>query len=444
MVAPSRTRVFEELLRPLSDEEALLEADRCLECGGPYAEAPCVVACPTDVDVPSFVGAIARGDPEQAAATIFSENLLGGTCARVCPVEILCEGACVLHHEGRRPVEIGRLQRYATDHAFAAGFSLPAPVRRGGLRVAVIGAGPAGMACAGELAALGHRVTVYDERAEPGGLVRFGIAPYRQQREPLPDEARLLEELGVEQRLGHEIGSREALEALAADADAVVLAVGLGKDVEADFSGNELDGVWDSLPFIEALKTGNPPDVGEHVLVIGGGNTAIDVAREALRLGAAHVTLCYRRTEAEMPAYAHEVEEAREEGVELLFLTQPLRFLGEGRLKAVECRRMELGEPGPDGRPRPQPVPGSEILVEADTVVKAIGQTPRRELLSWVDGLELDGGVVPVDPATGRTANPRFFAAGDVTNGGGTVVDAVRQAKLVARAVDALAREQHG
>ena len=184
--------LFEELAPPLSRAEAIVEADRCLECVGPYAVAPCVTACPAGVDVPGFVAAIARDDPVGAARTIFAENLLGGTCARVCPVPLMCEGACVLRHEGRRPIEIGRLQRFATDVALDAGIPLRRRRPRNWYPVAVIGAGPAGLACAGELAARGFDVTVYDERPEPGGLVRFAIAPYRQQRDPLPKEAQPL------------------------------------------------------------------------------------------------------------------------------------------------------------------------------------------------------------------------------------------------------------
>jgi dihydropyrimidine dehydrogenase (NAD+) subunit PreT len=314
--------------------------------------------------------------------------------------------------------------------------SLPRRVSTG-FHVAVIGGGPAGLACAGELAQLGHDVTLYDEREEPGGLVRYAIAPYRQLREPLPAEARMLEELGVELRFGVRVDSAERLAAIASKVDAVVLAVGLGKDVETDFSGEDLPGVWDSLPFIEALKTGAPPEVGRRVVVIGGGNTAVDVAREALRLGAEEVTIVYRRSEDEMPAYAHEIVEAREEGVRFLFLAQPIRFWGNGRLGGIECLKMHLGAPDASGRPRPEPVPDSEFALLADTVVKAIGQAPRRELLSWIDGIELQGGLVPVDPATGRTANRAYFAAGDCVNGGTTVVEAVREAKVAARGVDA-------
>ncbi len=427
--------VFTELAPPLSDDEALVEADRCLECGGPYAPAPCVVACPAEVDVPGFVGAIARGEPELAAEIVWSENLLGGTCARVCPVETLCQGACVLLHEGRDAIEIGRLQRHATDRGYAAGVRLRRPTRPRAGRVAVVGAGPAGLACAGELAARGYTVTVYDERHEIGGLVRYAIAPYRQQRDPLPEEAAALLLLGVRFELDCPIDSPQALRELELNADAIFLGVGMGADADVSYPGDELEGVWESLPFIEAIKTDAAPELGGRVAVIGGGNTAIDVAIESIRLGADEVTMVYRRTRDEMPAYPHEVEQALAEGIHILFLANPVRFVGERRVAGVECLEMRLGEPDESGRRRPEPVPGSEFLLEADTVVKAIGQRPRAEFLSWVDGLELDrSGHVVVDDG-GRTGNPRYYAAGDACNGGATVVEAVRGAKLAAASI---------
>ena len=437
--APVSADLFEELRPSLPGWEALVEADRCLACGGgTYAQAPCVAACPAGVDVPSFVGAIADDDPLGAARTIFAENLLGGTCARVCPVELLCEGACVLVHEGRRPVSIAALQRYATDVALAHELEpRAAPARTRPYRVAVIGAGPAGLVCAGELASLGYAVTVYDGRPEAGGLVRFGIAPYRQQCEPLPQEVRMLETLGVEFRFGESIDSPEALRRIEERSDAVFLGVGLGADVEPELPGSDLPGVWRSLEFVEALKTGRPPAVGERTVVIGGGNTAVDVAREAVRLGAEVVTLAYRRTEAEMPAYRHEVEEAREEGVAFHWLAAPVRFVGTHHLTGVECSLMQLGPPDESGRRRPEPVAGSEFVLPADTAVVAIGQQPRRDLLGWIDGLELDGGRIAADPETARTGNPKYFAGGDAVNGGATVVEAVRGAKLAARAIHA-------
>jgi glutamate synthase (NADPH/NADH) small chain len=426
---------FAELRPPLASAEALVEADRCLECGGPHSPAPCAIACPAGVDVPRFITEIADGDPGAAAATILAENILGGTCARVCPVEVLCEGACVLEHEGRRPIAIAGLQRYAMDRFFEQDTPIRAKAVRNGRRVVVIGAGPSGLTCAGELAARGYDVTVFDEREEVGGLVRYAIAPYRQVRDPLPDEAGALAELGVEFRLGQRIGSHQELEAVTEGADAVFLGVGLGPDTKLSHPGDDLPGVWESLVFIEALKTGLPPKVGPRVVVIGGGNTAIDVAREAIRLGAEEVTILYRRTEAEMPAYSHEIQEARDEGVRFRFLVAPVEFLGWWYLEGVTCQAMALGEPDESGRRRPVPVEGSEFTLLADTAVKAIGQQSRDELSSWIDGLALVRGKVAVDE-NGRTGNRRFFAGGDAINGGASVVEAVRDGKRAAEAID--------
>jgi glutamate synthase (NADPH/NADH) small chain len=266
---------------------------------------------------------------------------------------------------------------------------------------------------------------VYDERAEVGGLVRYGIAPYRQTNEPLPDEARLLAELGVEFRLRTRIDAAR-LEELEAEVDAIVVAVGMGADVDVSYEGDDLQGVWESLPFIEHLKTGRPAPVGRRVAVIGGGNTAVDVAVEAKRLGADVSLLLYRRTEHEMPAYEHEVELARREGVEIRFLTNPVALVGNGYVEGVRCAEMRLGDPDESGRRRPEPVPGSEFVVPADTVVKAIGQRPRDEFRALLESIDADG----------RTANPKIFAAGDAVNGGASVVQAVREAKRAVSVLD--------
>ena len=289
----------------------------------------------------------------------------------------------------------------------------------------MIGAGPAGLAAAGELAARGYAVTVLDERDEIGGLVRYGIAPYRQSNEPLPDEARLLADLGVEFRLRSRVDASR-LKELESEVDAIVLAVGMGPDVDVPYEGDELDGVWESLPFIEQLKTGEAPAVGRRVAVIGGGNTAVDVAVEAKRLGADVSLLLYRRTEHEMPAYEHEVELARREGVEIRFLTSPVAFVGEHHVEGVRCAQMRLGAPDESGRRRPEPVPGSEFVVPVDNVVKAIGQRPRDEFRDLLE---------PVDE-NGRTSNHKIFAAGDAVNGGASVVQAVGEAKRAVRALD--------
>jgi glutamate synthase (NADPH/NADH) small chain len=389
------------------------------------------LACPAQVDVPVFIDALACDDVLVAAQTIFAENILGGTCARVCPVEVLCEGACVLAHEGQKPIQIAALQRYATDWALVREIPLRQAATPTGHAVAVVGAGPAGLACAGELAARGHTVTVFEAREEIGGLARFAIAPYRIQRAPLPAEQRALEALGVRFRFTAPISCVDEL----ADYDAVFLGVGLGDDVPLELPGDELAGVWESLPFIEALKDGRLREVGDRVVVIGGGNTAIDVARESLRLGATHVTVVYRRTRAEMPAYAFEVDEAEDEGVTFAWRTLPVRLLGAGRLMSVECVSVRQGPPDADGRCHPLPVAGSEFDLRADTVVKAIGQRARPELSGRFGGLELEHGDVVVDDE-GRTTNGRVFAGGDAVNGGASVVEAVRQGKRAALAID--------
>ena len=435
-VATETPGLYQELHPPLEEWLAVREADRCLQCGGPTALAPCVVACPAGVDVPGFIGAVARRDVEAAAELIFAANPLGGTCARVCPGEELCEGACVLDTRARRAVPITRLQRWATDRALDWTVERPLQGAATGKRVTVIGAGPAGLACAAELSRLGHAVTVVDSRLEVGGLVRYAIAPYRLVRDPLPAEAARLERGGVRFQLGHVVDSAERLLDLARSSDAVFLGVGLGEDAAVRYPGDDLPGVWDSLPFIEAIKLDRPPAVGERVVVVGGGNTAIDVAREAVRMGAREVTMVYRRSEAEMPAYPHEIEEAREEGVAITFLAEPVRLLGSEHLESVECRRMRLGAPDRSGRPRPEPEPGSEFTIPADTLVKALGQKRRTDFLSWIEGLKMDGGLVAIDPATGQTSVAKFFAGGDAVNGGATVVEAVRHGKVAAHGID--------
>jgi dihydropyrimidine dehydrogenase (NAD+) subunit PreT len=429
--------VFSELHPPLSAREAVLEADRCLECGGP-AGAPCVHGCPAGVDVPGFVAAIADERPGDAARIIFDANVLGGSCARVCPVEELCARDCVLLHEGRPAIDIAGLQRFATDWGLANDLPLRPGAVVSGARIAVIGAGPAGLAAAGELAVNGHLVTVYDERPQPGGLLRYAIAPYRQLNEPLPEEVRALGRLGVRFRFETEV-DEPLLRSLEADVDAIVLAIGMGGDTDISLPGDGLAGVWDSLPFIAGIKDGVLPDVGDRVVVFGGGNTAIDCAVEARRLGAAAATIVYRRTRDEMPAYLHEVELAVHEGVSFEWLAAPVRFLGGDRVVAVECTRMELGEPDASGRRRPQEVPRSEFTILADSVVKAMGQRPRAAFVGLIEGVELDGGRIAVDDL-GRTGNPKVFAAGDAVNGGATVVEAVRGAKAVARGIEELVR----
>ena len=422
---------FPELRPPLDADAALVEADRCLDCSGPYATAPCTAACPAGVDVPRFVRELAADATLDAARTIYRDNLLGGTCARVCPVEVLCQGACVLSHVGQRPIAIAALQRYATDAGRADDLPLRHRSRPAGCRVLVIGAGPAGLSCAGELAADGFDVVVIDEHDEIGGVVRTAIAPYRQLVDPLPQEREALEQLGVRFRLGVRIDSDTDLAELFGDVDAVFLGVGLGADRPLECPGTDLVGFWPSLEFIAAVKRGRAFDLGERVVVLGGGNTAIDVAREAIRLGAPHVTLAYRRTRKQMPAYAFEVAEAEAEGVTFEWLAAPSALHGDGRVQHVVFDRLRLGE----GRAL-DVVPGAQFTLPADTVVAAIGQEPRAELADWFGGLDLAGGLVTTDAQTGLTSAPYVYAGGDAINGGASAVQAVADGKRAARAIE--------
>ena len=235
--------LFADLKPPLTNADAFAEAYRCLECGGPYAQAPCTVSCPANVDIPGFVSAIARGDSFSAAETIYAENILGSSCARVCPVEMLCEGSCVLEEEGRRPVDIGRLQRYATDAALKNGYRHQKVTQTNGKKVSVIGAGPAGLACAAELSRKGYEVTVYDERKDFGGLVRYAIAPYRILNNPLPEETQMIADLGVKFQMETSVDTKEKLEKITNESEAVFLGIGLGKDVDVKYPGEDLPGV---------------------------------------------------------------------------------------------------------------------------------------------------------------------------------------------------------
>jgi dihydropyrimidine dehydrogenase (NAD+) subunit PreT len=432
----SSCRIFAEIHPPMGEDEVRVEARACLQCGGPNAPAPCISACPTGIDVPAFIHELALGHPEEAGRIIFRSNILGGTCGRVCPVEELCQGACVLHTSGRRAIQIGRLQRHATDALEAVECTISArPAPRTGLSVGVVGAGPAGLACAAELAQLGYSVTVYERRPMAGGLVVHGIAPYKQLVDPIPAEIDRIARMGVEFRYEVQVGRDITPAQLRERHLAVFLGAGMGPDTPAGLPGEDLPGVWESLAFVERVKASKLESfqMGQHVVVIGGGNTAVDVAREAVRLGCLDVTMVYRRDEAQMPAYRHEVEAAKAEGVKLVCMAAPVEFAGPGRVLEVRCVKMEPGAPDASGRPRPVPVPGSEFVIRADMVVKAIGQQPLRRLFESF-GVDMQGGRVKVD-GEGRTSQGWCFAGGDCINGGATVVEAVRDGKLAAAAM---------
>jgi dihydropyrimidine dehydrogenase (NAD+) subunit PreT len=433
---------FSEWLSPLTQAEALAEANRCLYC----YDAPCTKACPTGIDISSFIRKITTGNLKGSGRVILGSNFLGATCARVCPVDELCEGACVLRTNGSKPISIGQLQRYVTDYImdndiqlFQAGQPTGTKMKT---KVACVGGGPASLSCAAELAKLGHAVTVFEKRGLAGGLNTYGIVVFREPMSISLKEIEMVQALGVEIRTGVEVGKDVQVADLLDDYDAVFLGVGLGRVTKLGIPGEDLPGVHDGLDWVERVRLEKLTEieVGRRVAVIGAGNTAIDAAVIARRLGAEEVTIVYRRSEAEMTAYRFEYECARQEGCEYGWLTLPVRILGEERVTGVECVRTRLGEPGEDGRRQPEIVPGTEHVIECDQVILATGQRRYREFLDSI-GVENDRGRVIVDEATGRTSHPAIFAGGDCvlkSNEMAAVVVAVEHGKRAAQGIHAM------
>jgi len=414
-------------LKPaLTEAQARAEAARCLFCH----DAPCVAACPTAIDIPLFIRQIHSANPVGAARTIFEANSLGHSCARVCPVEVLCVGDCVYNHKGEPPIMIGRLQRYATDHVVHAGLQLFEPGSSSGRAIACVGGGPASLACAHELVRLGHRAVVFEKSAWPGGLNTDGVAPYKMQAEESMAEVAWLSEIGIEWRLGVEVGRDVPWLELEREFDAVFLGVGLGGDAPLGIPGEELPGVWGATRLIEAIKTGREVDPASvyAAVVIGGGNTAVDAARELRLLGVPDVRLVYRRGPESMPAYEHEREHAIAEGVGFTWRAVPVAFEGDGRVQSVRLTTVDRGF---------QPV-GVPFSLAADLVAIAAGQGRLVDLLAAIPGaIDHEGGRVRVDPRTGRTSNPRYWAGGDLANGGAEVVNAAAEGKRAARGIHA-------
>jgi dihydropyrimidine dehydrogenase (NAD+) subunit PreT len=418
---------FREIHPPLAPQAALVEAHRCLYC----FDAPCTAACPTHIDVPGFIKRIATGNLRGSALRILDANVLGGSCARACPVDILCEGACVMHRYNRDPIQIALLQRHAMDFFHGSGEDLLAnPPERRDLRVACIGAGPASLACAAELRRHGASVTIVERRALPGGLNTYGVAEYKLRAAESLRESELIRRMGVEFRLGFTIDNAEALEKLEAEFDFIFVGVGLGAMQRLGIPGEDHQGVMNALELIASYKTGRLHKIEGTVVVVGGGNTAIDAANAARRLGADTVYVLYRRGETDIAAFSFEYEHAKQEGVQFLWRRAPvaIRLDAHGRLLLDTVQVQQVGV-------RLVQVPDSLVAISCNMVVPAIGQSPLSVLMQEFRQIEVRDGRIVADPATGITRNARYYAGGDCVNGGREVVDAVADGKRAALAM---------
>jgi dihydropyrimidine dehydrogenase (NAD+) subunit PreT len=381
------TDPFQDLHPALTPQAALVEAQRCLYC----YDAPCAQACPTHIDVPKFIKKIANDNLHGSATTILDSNILGLSCSRVCPVEVLCEGACVMHRYNKQPIEIGLLQRHAMDWFYDHSPKIE-PGPDNGKHVACIGAGPASLACAAELRRHGFRVTIFDRNPLAGGLNTYGVAQYKLRPGDSLKEVELVRGMGVTFRLGEEVN-----DSTQGEFDAFFLGIGLGAMHRLNVPGEDLPGVIDALRFIALYKTGYP-QIARRVVVIGAGNTAIDAAIAAKKLGAEQVHLVYRRAESDMSAFSFEYEHAKREGVEFHWQKKITRIIGKTTVEAIEC---------------------GTTRIPCDMVIPAIGQAPFKDF-------------GPVNRETGQTRYPKYFAGGDFVNGGREVVDAVADGKRAA------------
>lgn len=423
---------FSESKPAYSAAEAVTEANRCLYC----VEAPCIKACPTGIDIPNFIHKLSTGNTTGAARTILKENILGASCARVCPVEVLCAGACVYNAWGREPIAIGRLQRFATEETLetrSLASLMPPKKAVTGKKIALIGAGPASVAAAGLLALEGHQAIIFERKNVPGGLNSLGIAPYKQSANQALEEMQWVFGLGdVQLMTGVEVISGQAgqdqvsTEALLKDFDAVFLGLGLGADSKLSVPGEQGAGVYGAVDLIEKIKADPELKLTEvrRALVIGGGNTAIDIAHELKLLGVADVAMVYRRGVDAMSGYVHELASARKHGVRMLEHHVVTAFVRDGeKLTGVKLARAENGK-----------AVGAEELVSCELVALAIGQATATAMAKGFPGVLLDPkGNITVDPNTQRTGNPKVWSGGDCVNGGKEVVNAVQEAKIAVR-----------
>ncbi len=440
-----RARNFAEVALGYTLDMAYAEAKRCLQC----KNRPCVSGCPVGVDIPDFVRVFAQdGDPAEAAQIIKAKNNLPAICGRVCPQETQCQNNCLLNKKGA-PVQIGRLERFAADWVLEHGEAAPQLPQPTGKRVAVVGAGPAGITAAADLARMGHKVTIFEALHGPGGVLLYGIPPFRLPRKVLEAEVQYVRSLGVEFVFDFVIGRTMTIDELMADGyQAVFLGTGAGLPQFLNIPGENLSGVYSANEFLtrsnlmhayEFPEYDTPIKRAKRVGVVGSGNVAMDASRTALRLGAEKVYVIYRRSRAEMPARAEEIHHAEEEGIEFRLLTNPVRVIddGNGRVAGVECVEMELGEPDASGRRRPVPKPGSNFVIDLDVLIIAIGTSPNPLIKHTTPGLEFSKhGTLVTDPTTLATTKPGVWAGGDAVTGAATVITAMGAGKTAAKYMD--------
>jgi len=438
-----RIKNFKEVALGFNEEMAVKEASRCIQCKKPG----CVTGCPVNIDIPAFIKLITEKNFIGAAHKIKEKNNLPAICGRVCPQENQCEKQCILAKKGAS-VGIGRLERFAADYQLNSAYENPIKAKSTGKKVAVIGAGPAGLTCAADLAKMGHEVTIFEALHVPGGVLMYGIPEFRLPKKIVQAEIDLIRQLGVTIEVNSVVGKLVTVDELFAQGfDAVFIGTGAGLPYFMDIPGENLNGVYSANEFLTRTnlmkaydfpRAATPIRVGKKVAVIGAGNVAMDAARTALRLGAEESYIVYRRSKDEIPARLEELEHAIEEGVQLKLLTSPVEILGneQGWVTAMKCLRYELGEPDESGRRRPIPVQGSEYLFEVDTVIMAIGQGPNPLVLQTTPGLELNKRGNIVADEDGKTSKPGVFAGGDIVTGAATVILAMGAGKKAAKAID--------